>query len=214
MQTAQSGTLRAVVAPFVAILVTLAAMTACSKTGEPAASAEPAAAATEQAAEPMAGPVARATLQPLGDSGVSGEVTFTAVEGGVRIDAHVMGLSPGEHGFHIHEYGDCSSPDGKSAGGHFNPGDMPHGSPDDAMSHAGDLGNITADADGHAMLSRVSTHITLGDGPANILGRGVIVHEKTDDMTTQPTGAAGGRVACGVIMLEGGSTTPVLAPSE
>jgi len=158
------------------------------------------------------GAVAVADLGALGGSGVKGRVVFTAVEGGVKIEADVTGLAPGQHGFHIHEWGDCSSADGKSAGGHFNPGGHPHAGPTDPEAHAGDLGNMTADANGHAVLEITTNKFALGSGGGDVAGRSVIVHEKADDMVSQPTGAAGGRLACGVIAVEGGDTKPVLAP--
>jgi Cu-Zn family superoxide dismutase len=172
----------------------------------------------EQPAEvkevPVAGPSAKAMLQALGESGVGGWVSFTAVDDGVQVEAQVTGLTPGKHGFHIHQWGDCSAPDGKSAGGHFNPEGVDHAGPGAAMAHAGDLGNLEADEEGKATLALHSQRIALAEAPENVLGRGVIVHELEDDLTSQPTGAAGGRLACGVIMLEGGETTPVLAPTE
>ena len=139
-----------------------------------------------------------AALSPTKGSHVSGTVTFTPVTGGVRIVADVTGLTPGEHGFHIHEFGDCSAPDATSAGGHFNPHHTQHGAPDAAVRHAGDFGNLEADASGKANYERVDTTISL-DGADSIVGHGVIVHEKVDDLKTQPTGNAGARVACGVI---------------
>jgi len=139
-----------------------------------------------------------AVLQPLGSSGVSGTVTFTKAEGGVKIDARVSGLKQGAHGFHVHEFGDCTAADGTSAGGHFNPAGEPHGGPDDAKRHAGDTGNITAANDGVTTLEYVDSQISF-EGPNSVLGRGVIVHANADDFKTQPTGNAGGRLACGVI---------------
>lgn len=139
-----------------------------------------------------------ATLAPTKGNSVSGMVTFTKVEGGVKIVADVTGLTPGLHGFHIHEFGDCTAPDAASAGGHFNPHHMQHGGPDAAVRHAGDFGNLEADASGKAHYERVDTTISL-DGADSIIGHGVIVHEKADDLKTQPTGNAGARVACGVI---------------
>src|SRR5581483_11552588 len=124
--------------------------------------------------------------------GVSGEVTFLKVDGGVKVTAQVTGLTPGSHGFHIHEFGDCSAADFTSAGGHFNPAGVPHAGPKDAQHHAGDLGNIEADASGKATLEWTDPGMTL-EGPGSILGRGVIVHEKADDLKTQPTGNAGSR---------------------
>lgn len=139
-----------------------------------------------------------AELHPASGSKVAGMVTFTKVDGGVKIVADVTGLKPGEHGFHVHEFGDCSSPDATSAGGHFNPGHMQHGAPDATIRHAGDFGNLVADASGKAHYERVDTVISL-DRADSIVGYAVIVHEKVDDLKTQPTGNAGARVACGVI---------------
>jgi len=139
-----------------------------------------------------------AVLSPTKGNNVSGVVTFTKVEGGVMITADVTGLTPGKHGFHIHEFGDCSAADATSAGGHFNPGHMEHGAPDTAARHAGDFGNLEADESGKAHYERVDTIISL-TGAHSIIGHGVIVHEKADDLKSQPTGNAGARVACGVI---------------
>lgn len=139
-----------------------------------------------------------AVLSPTKGSSVAGTVTFTKVDGGVKIVAEVTGLTPGQHGFHIHEFGDCSAPDATSAGGHFNPGHMLHGAPDAPVRHAGDFGNLEADASGNAHYERVDAMISL-DGAESIIGHGVIVHAKADDLKTQPTGNAGARVACGPI---------------
>jgi Cu-Zn family superoxide dismutase len=160
------------------------------------------------AAAAAAGQVAAAEVKPLGGSTVKGFVLFTPLEHGVEINADITGLAPGKHGFHIHEFGDCSAPDGSSAGPHFNPEGTPHGAPGAAASHAGDYGNLEADAAGHALLKFVSHKITLDQAPTGVLGRSVIVHEKADDLTTQPTGAAGGRIGCGVIIVEGANTVP------
>lgn len=139
-----------------------------------------------------------AVLNPLGSSGVSGAVTFSKAEGGVKVSAKVSGLKPGAHGFHVHEFGDCSAADGTSAGGHFNPSAEPHAGPHDAQRHAGDMGNVTAGADGVATVEYVDPRASF-DGPYSVLGRGVIVHANPDDLKTQPTGNAGGRIACGVV---------------
>ena len=156
------------------------------------------AAATLALAAPAPVTKAVAVLSPLGSSGVSGTVTFTKAEGGVRVQAQLKGLKPGDHGFHIHEFGDCSAPDGASAGGHFNPAGAPHAGPHDPQRHAGDMGNVTAGADGGASVDYVDPQASF-EGANDVLGRGVIVHEKGDDLKTQPTGNAGGRLACGVI---------------
>jgi Cu-Zn family superoxide dismutase len=137
-------------------------------------------------------------IHPTRGNTVHGRVDFEKVEKGVRVTAHLSGLSPGTHGFHIHEKGDCSSPDASSAGGHFNPTDEPHGAPDDLKRHAGDLGNIEANDKGEASYDRVDTMIAL-DGPNSIIGRALIIHQDKDDFKTQPTGNAGARIGCGVI---------------
>lgn len=155
---------------------------------------------TDTTADAMPGRTATATLGAASGSGVSGTVTFSEEAGGVRIYAMLTGLAPGEHGFHVHETGDCSAPDASSAGGHFNPGGMDHGAPEADPRHAGDLGNIVADEAGNATYERVDAHITLGDGPNSIIGRAVVVHSEPDDMTSQPAGNAGARIACGVIV--------------
>jgi Cu-Zn family superoxide dismutase len=145
-------------------------------------------------------PRATAALKPLGNSKVIGEVTFDQVGNKVHVVAYVQGLKPGqEHGFHIHEVGDCSSPDGMSAKGHFNPFGKPHGSPTSAERHAGDLPALKADKSGRAKVEVDLDTITVTPGPASIVGRGLIVHADPDDYKTQPTGNAGARIACAVI---------------
>jgi Cu-Zn family superoxide dismutase len=157
--------------------------------------------------------VAVAQLEPLGDSGVSGRVVLTEVDDGVEIQVDVTGLEPGEHGFHVHEYGDCSAPDGSSAGGHFAPLGHEHGGVE-MPSHAGDFGNITANDEGQAIAEMTVDKITLGPGETSVVGRAVIVHAGADDLTTQPAGDSGPRVACGVIRLEGEATEPVMPPEQ
>ncbi len=129
---------------------------------------------------------------------ISGMVTFTKVGNLMKVVADVTGLKPGKHGFHIHEYGDCSSDDGTSAGGHFNPDNMRHGAPTDSAHHEGDLGNIEAGADGKAHLEMTDSLLSFS-GPHSIIGRGVVIHGAVDDYTSQPAGNAGPRIACGVI---------------
>lgn len=136
-----------------------------------------------------------AVLTPTANNNVTGTVTFTKSGGGVKVIAEVRGLSPGQHGFHIHEFGDCSAPDATSAGSHYNPTNDPHAGHDAAKRHMGDLGNIEADASGNARLELTDNKIKL----SSVVGKAVIVHEKADDLKTQPTGDAGGRLACGVI---------------
>jgi len=154
-----------------------------------------------QAGKSSGAPVAAvAVLHPTAGNQVHGVVTFTKVRDGVKIVADIEGLSPGEHGFHIHELGDCTAFDGNSAGGHFNPDGTPHVAPTAATNnrHIGDLGNITAHKNGKAHLELVDSLLAF-DGPHSVIGRGVIVHANKDDLASQPTGAAGSRVACGVI---------------
>ncbi len=141
---------------------------------------------------------ATATLHPTKGNSAAGVVKFSSVEGGVKVAGSISGLTPGKHGFHIHQFGDCSSLDGKSAGAHFNPENHKHGGPDSEEKHVGDLGNIEADAEGLANIEVVLPFVSL-NGENNVIGRGMIVHADADDLKSQPTGAAGGRVACGVI---------------
>jgi Cu-Zn family superoxide dismutase len=129
-------------------------------------------------------------------------VTFEEKKHGVHLVADLTGLAPGQHGFHIHEKGDCSAPDGSSAGAHFNPTGKPHGDPGSSEHfHLGDLGNIEADKSGAAHLDVYFPHLTLS-GPNTIVGKGLIVHASRDDFKTQPTGNSGAREACGVIKAE------------
>lgn len=139
-----------------------------------------------------------AILEPTAGSQVKGTITFTKVGDGIRVEGVVTGLTPGKHGFHVHQFGDLTAPDGTSAGGHFNPGGEPHGGPAAKERHAGDFGNIDAGADGMSKFAFTDTHISF-EGDDSILGRGVVVHAKADDMKSQPSGEAGGRVAVGVI---------------
>ena len=139
-----------------------------------------------------------AILHPTQGNEVHGRVTFTQADSGIAIVADIEGLTPGKHGFHVHRFGDCTAPDGTSAGGHFDPDGMPHGAPSDAERHVGDLGNVTADDSGMAHYERTDDVIALS-GPHSIIGRAVIVHAGEDDLVSQPTGNAGPRVACGVI---------------
>jgi len=143
-------------------------------------------------------PQAVAVLHPTEGNEARGAVHFVSSRHGIRVTAIVEGLSPGLHGFHVHEYGDCSAPDGSSAGGHFNPDDKPHGAPTDLERHVGDLGNLSADEMGVAHMEWTDSLLAF-TGPRSILGRAVIVHAEADDLLSQPTGEAGARIACGVI---------------
>lgn len=149
-------------------------------------------------------PSAVAKLGARGGSEVLGEIKFTQVGSRVRIEGEVIGLAPGAKGMHIHEKGDCSAADASSAGGHFDPREQKnwstrHGGPHTAERHAGDLGNIVFDIYGKAVVNMMVGGIAVDRGPIGILGRALVVHFQADDLTTDPTGNAGARAACGVI---------------
>ncbi len=141
-----------------------------------------------------------AVIQPASGTACKGIVHFFQQEEGVKISADIEGLAPdSKHGFHIHEFGDCSAPDATSAGGHYDAaGTKHHGMPSDAMKHTGDMGNIEADANGKVHYELLLEGTTLDGARAPLLGRAVIVHAKPDDFS-QPVGNAGGRIGCGVI---------------
>jgi len=147
--------------------------------------------------------VIKFALEPKSDSKVSGTVTFTQENGIVTMVAEMEGLTEGTHAIHIHEKADCSSPDGKSTGGHWNPTMQPHGKwGDEEGYHKGDIGNFTADASGKGSITFSTDQWCIGcsDETKDILGKAVIVHAGTDDYITQPTGDAGGRVSCAGII--------------
>lgn len=140
-----------------------------------------------------------AVIHPTVGNEASGVVTFTRDGDNVRVTATVSGLDPETlHGFHIHEYGDCSAEDGTSAGGHYNPFGMPHSAPIDTERHMGDLGNLASDEEGAATIDFVDEILEM-TGPFSILGYGVVLHAEEDDLVSQPTGDAGARIGCGVI---------------
>ena len=145
-------------------------------------------------------PRATAQLQPTRGNNVSGTVTFTQKGDKVVVAANISGLKQNqEHGFHVHEKGDCSSGDGMSAAGHFNPKASPHGHYSTTARHAGDMPNLKADAMGNASMSAELDIITVSEGPTSVVGRGLIVHAQPDDYKSQPVGNAGPRLACAVI---------------
>ncbi|MGD9953844.1 MAG: superoxide dismutase family protein [Burkholderiales bacterium] len=146
------------------------------------------------------GPMAVANLEPTRGNSAGGKVTFEQRGAMVRVSGSLSGLKPGaEHGFHVHEKGDCSSGDGTSAGGHFNPLAMAHGHHGGSPRHAGDMPNVRADTYGNASFSFETTGITIGSGATDIVGKGLIVHRDPDDYKSQPAGNAGPRIACAVI---------------
>ncbi len=134
-------------------------------------------------------------IQPIDNSNVSGKVTFTEVPGGVKIVADIDGLKSGEHGFHIHEHGDCSGHDGSAAASHYNLTHKKHGGPDNPERHLGDFVNIVADQNGHGHYEHLDKDLNLN----SIIGRSIIIHADRDDLITQPTGNSGARIACGII---------------
>ncbi|MBO3116142.1 superoxide dismutase family protein [Winogradskyella sp. DF17] len=143
------------------------------------------------------------TLNPKSDSNVSGTVTFTEKEGKIMMTADMTGLSEGTHAIHIHETADCSSPDGKSTGGHWNPTAEPHGKWGDEVGfHRGDIGNFEVGSDGIGTISMTTDKWCLGcdDPTMNIMGKAIIVHAGADDFTSQPSGAAGARISCAGII--------------
>lgn len=168
-------------------------LSACSSTPPPKPAAAPAAVHQLRAAI--------ANMAPASGTLVSGRLSMEAVDGGVRIRGELGGLGRGtQHAIHVHERGDCSAADGSSAGGHFNPGNALHGRAGRGQHHAGDMDNLQADANGVARVDIPLRGVVLGGGtPTDILGRAIIVHAAPDDYTSQPTGNAGGRIACGVI---------------
>ncbi len=149
---------------------------------------------------PGANPTAVANLEATKGNTVTGRVTFVQHADGVHVSASVSGLAPNtEHGFHVHEKGDCSSGDGMSAGGHFNPDGKQHGA-QSVEHHAGDMPSLTSDSYGNANASFVLKGVTVGGGGADLVGHGLIVHRDADDFKTQPTGNSGPRLACAVIV--------------
>jgi superoxide dismutase, Cu-Zn family len=170
--------------------------------------ATPEAAPSEEGAPSGEAPVGEAaagektvqvTFQPKSGSALSGSGTLTETPEGVKVSLSFENVPPGEHGAHVHETGDCSAPDGASAGGHFNPASHPHALPGSNPRHLGDLGNVTIDAGGKGTIDIVAPGANLKEGdPSSFLGKAIIVHEKQDD-GGQPTGNAGGRIGCAVI---------------
>ena len=171
----------------------LLALAACSSAPPAAPPPPPAAASTAQQAV--------AVLASASGSRVSGKLTLAPMGDGVHITGEIGGLTAGgTHGFHIHEKGDCSAADASSAGGHFNPAGEAHGRASAPHHHLGDNDNIVADANGVAHVNAHFAGAVLGGGGADdIVGKAVVVHADADDYTSQPSGNAGGRIACGVI---------------
>lgn len=198
-------------------VVVIGALTAagCAKSEEPMVQESETAGAAPTEPEPsptITSDIAAAQL--TGPSGASGAVTFTQEAEGVHVVAQVQGLPPGPHGFHLHAVGTCEGPDFKTAGDHFNPTNAPHGAPAAPAHHAGDFGNIEVGADGTGNADFTTTMLTLGGGAGNdAIGKAVIVHADKDDLTSQPSGNAGARVACGVVQRAQGQAVAEGAPT-
>jgi len=188
------------------LVASVVALSACSSSSPTKATAPAASAPASPAAPSTARSTAQsATVNLASASGslVSGKLTVVPMGNGVHLTGEIGGLSPGStHAIHIHEKGDCSAADASSAGGHFNPAAQPHGKVGSGAHHGGDMDNLVANADGVAQVNAHAEGVTLGGGAANdVAGKAVIVHAAADDYRTQPTGNAGGRVACGIITI-------------
>lgn len=197
------------------VIVVLASVMACSPKAESPAretSSEPVAQVVEVVEEAL---VAEAVLTPRADTDVAGTVTFTQTGEGVVVEASISGVTPGLHGIHLHEMGDCSADDFTSTGGHFNPTGDPHGGPNDSIRHAGDFGNITVGADGSGYLELLTDKLSVEPtAETTVIGRAVILHEGEDDLESQPTGAAGARLACGTVVMGGLEEVPGMEEVE
>lgn len=183
---------------YIVVMVGLFVIAGCTETRDTETEVESDTTTTESEMGAMNQDVmatATASLNPTEGNNVQGSVTFTQTGDAVQVEGDISGLTEGMHGFHIHEKGDCSAPDASSAGGHFNPNNNEHGARTDSVRHMGDLGNIEADAQGNASISFTDSVLVFNQ----IISKAVIVHAGEDDLTSQPSGAAGSRVACGVI---------------
>jgi Cu-Zn family superoxide dismutase len=180
--------------------------------------ASPAALASAQDASPVATPAMPIEVTLHDKSGASvGQAIFTEGEDGVTIEVRVEGLTPGEHGWHLHAVGVCD-PKGdepfSSAGPHWNPTEQPHGGPESPHHHVGDFGNFAVAEDGTGQSAITTRDFTLGEGPTSVFdadGTAIIIHAGADDLTSQPSGNSGPRFACGVVAAPGMTGTPVPA---
>jgi Cu-Zn family superoxide dismutase len=185
----------------IGLTVLLAACSREQPTGAPRQPDETTAAPAEKTTAAEAAPEAVAQIAPTQGNTVTGSLALAQSPQGVRITGTVQGLKPNaEFGFHVHEKGDCSAPDGSSAGGHFNPKQAQHGNPTGASHHAGDMPNIKSNAEGVAQVDTTAAGTSLhGDPGMDVMDKAIVVHESPDDYATQPSGNSGKRVACGVI---------------
>lgn len=182
-------------------VIFIASLIACSVVcaQNPPVTPDPRSPATPSEAQTPVG--ASAELKATPGNGVSGTLTLKPAQEGVHMTGTIRGLMPtSQHGFHVHEKGDCSAPDASSAGAHYNPAGQPHGNPAATARHLGDMPNIQSDAKGVAKVDMNISGVTLRTGQANdIVGKAIVVHEKADDYKTQPAGNSGNRIACAVI---------------
>lgn len=180
-------------------LVAILALSGCG--GGDAPETEMVTAADGETQVETGGRYAEAVIDPLGGGETNGMAIFSDDGSEISLQLDVYKAPAGPLAAHIHEFGDCSADDGSSAGGHWNPEGEDHGAWGADAHHLGDLGNIEVDESGHGSLTLTTDRWSMGTGDADdIVGHAIIVHEKADDFTTQPTGAAGGRIACGVIV--------------
>jgi Cu-Zn family superoxide dismutase len=183
------------------VALLLAPLAACAGSTADRSAPTPPPAAPAATAPPAADvPAATATLEGRSGSTLTGSARFTSDGATVTLTLQVEGAPPGSHAVHLHETGDCSAPDASSAGAHWNPTREDHGQWGHAPHHLGDIGNLSVGTDGTGTLVLTTDRWSVGTGDTgDLLGRAVIVHEKPDDFATQPTGAAGGRIGCGVV---------------
>lgn len=205
------ATFRPLAVPVLALSVSLFG---CADAEDPAVPEPP---AEEAAPVEEEEPDAAAVMRPLGETELSGIVTFSASEDGLIVTYAIGGLTPGEHGFHVHENGSCDPGDdgtpGGAAGGHFDPIGAVHAEPTAPERHVGDFGNILAGVDGRAAGTFLDPVATL-DGTTSIVGKAVIIHADADDLSSQPSGAAGSRVGCGVVTAMGATMESNLPPGH
>ncbi len=185
----------------------LALTIACATTSSSPSSPTSSRAASEIAA--ATSPAAHAQIEPRSGSTLSGTARFVGVGDGLGVHVEVQGATPGLHGIHIHEKGDCNDPKALSAGGHYNPGGgAHHGGPATAVRHGGDLGNIEVGANGKGALDVIVPDLSVDSLTDGVVGRSIVVHEKADDLQTDPAGNSGARIGCGIIQ------PPVAQPSR
>ena len=197
----------------------------------PAPASEPATPAPGVRSEPMTGTAPTGTpmagdasttatatvmLEPTEGNTANGALTLRIANGALHVSGHVDGLQANaEHGFHIHQNGDCSAPDASSAGDHFAVAGQPHGRVGTGEHHAGDMPNLRADGDGHAMVDIRLEGLELGGGgERDVIDRAVVIHQNPDDYVSQPAGNSGARIACGVIRMGTAADAPMIPPGE